>query len=446
MPSNEETDMSTNYSPNDLDALIAFINQAIAAAPGDTTALVRIADAVREHARAAKSGAPQSTDLLNTLLTRVCPPVRTAPTKPALTMMQPAFGRGAAGQADIPPMVKTAEGRRILLGKCLGRGGEGTVYKVPALPGKVAKIYKSDRFSSVQARQTMERKIRLLVKKKKVAYINDTLVAAIPSDVLYYDDGTFAGYVMPQISTAIKIFEVQREDRRRKIFPDLDYRGLIVIAYNLAEVVDHLHRNGIIVGDMNQNNIMVYQDGTVALIDCDSFDISDPDTGEHFPCTVGLQELLAPELQTAGRLADVPFTKESDCFSLAIHIFRLLMDNADPFGFRLTGNMRTSSSDMLQLNTAIVNGDCVYVRNIPGKAIPAWAPTLDILPQEIQDLFRRVFDYTAATVMRSIGSRPTAEEWVRALASFYQIPMTHCRQDPFHWYLPTVPSCPFCRK
>ena len=33
------------------------------------------------------------------------------------------------------------------------------------------------------------------------------------------------------------------------------------------------------------------------ILDVDSFDITDPDTGERFECTVGISEFLAPELQ-----------------------------------------------------------------------------------------------------------------------------------------------------
>lgn len=251
---------------------------------------------------------------------------------------------------------------------------------------------------------------------------------------------------MPQFATTTKLFNVQREGHRRKLFPDLDYRGLIVIAYNLAEAVNHLHGHGIVVGDMNQNNILVHPDGTIGLIDCDSFDVTDSDTGEHFPCCVGLAELLAPELQVVRTLRNASFTKKSDSFSLAIHIFRLLMNNADPFCFSLTGDARMTSVSIVDSGNHIVNGECVYLRDVPGKQIPKWSPTLAILPEDIQILFRRTFEYTASTATASVSKRPTASEWMDALQRFYQMPLTRCSKDEFHLYMPTLAECPFCVK
>lgn len=77
-----------------------------------------------------------------------------------------------------------------------------------------------------------------------------------------------------------------------------------------------MHLNDIVIGDMNMKNIHINEKGQVVLIDCDSFDITNPKTKEHFPCTVGLPEMLAPELQTCGNLANGKFSKESDDFRL----------------------------------------------------------------------------------------------------------------------------------
>lgn len=440
--------MNHNYNQKDLDALLSRISTAINAVQAEQTSisdelstLINIAEAAKDCVRSAKNGQVLNSDFLNALLLQS--PRQSVDTMTNTSYVHPlAFQQTTIGEATSVPRVKDSMGKRVVLGKCLGRGGEGSVYKIPSLPGKVAKIYFQERLTGLAA-TNMQRKITALSRKKRVAYINETLVASIPDELLFFQNGTFAGYVMPQFTTTTKIFEVQRDDRRRKLFPDLDYRGLIAIAYNLAEVVDHLHKNDIVVGDMNHNNILIHQDGTIALIDCDSFDITDTVTGDHFPCTVGLQELLAPEIQTVGSLKNGAFTKESDNFSLAIHIFRLLMNNADPFA----GTMTTSTSlSHISGNHAILMGECAYVRDVPGKEIPRWSPTLDILPKEIQELFRRVFDYTAESAMHSIHKRPSAAEWMKALQNFYQMPMTHCKQNSFHWYLPHQCECPFCAR
>ena len=443
--------MDFDYHSKDLDELAAYIDKAIASAHNengnnnaDLDILISIAEIAKKYALSAKNGVVSGSAFLKELIELSSPNyIYIPPIDSRNITMIPLYPSHSSQSQKIS--LKNSEGKPIILGKCLGQGGEGSVYKIPALPGKVAKVYHKRYLESSNC-QNVEKKIRYLLKKKDAAFIEDTLVAALPEEIIYYHDGSFAGYIMPQFASTTKLFEVQREGHRRKLFPDLDYRGLIVIAYNLAEAVNHLHKHGIVVGDMNQNNILVHPDGTIGLIDCDSFDVTDSDTGEHFPCCVGLAELLAPELQVVRTLRNASFTKKSDSFSLAIHIFRLLMDNADPFGFSLTGDARTTSVSIVDSGNHIVNGECVYLRDVPGKQIPKWSPTLAILPEDIQILFRRTFGYTASTAAASVSKRPTASEWMDALQRFYQMPLTRCSKDEFHLYMPTLAECPFCLK
>ena len=467
--------MNSDYRSKDIDALLAAIDRSISsvrAAHGsgdaDINVLIGIAETVKKHAVSAKNGVVSGPALLRDLVHQISDhspesieqgilplpwlfsltsvstgndPVKTVkPTSQSTGLTHTAPAR-TASFAEL----KTAHGTCLALGKCLGQGGEGEVYKIPALPGKVAKVYHRYR-ADLQSCSERERKIQYLVKKKDAAYIGDTLIAALPDEALYCPDGSFAGYIMPQFATTAKLFDIQREGYRRKLFPELDYRGLIAIAYNLAEAVDHLHRHGIVVGDMNQNNILVHSDGTIGLIDCDSFDVTNPDTGEHFPCCVGLAELLAPELQTVGSLKNGVFTRESDNFSLAIQIFRLLMNNADPFGYSMTGDTRMLSLSAVEAKNPIANGECVYFRSIPGKQIPNWSPALSALPEDIQLLFRRTFEYTAETAVSRASQRATASDWMSALQKFYGLPLKQCKKDSFHWFLPHLTECPFCSK
>lgn len=334
-------------------------------------------------------------------------------------------------------------GKRIRLGREIARGGEGAIFRIPDSPGKVAKIFHNQKLSDEQ-----EQKLKYLRSQKQNAFISNTLIASLPDELLYTADGSCCGYIMQHMPTTMKLTLVTRDSAlRTKALPDLNYRGLIVIAYNLAEAVAHLHGHNIIIGDMNQNNILVNPDGTIYLIDADSFDVTD-DQGIHHPCCVGISELLAPELQGVGPLKDKRFTRESDCFTLAIHIFRLLMQNTDPFSF-VPQASRSASAPEYSLNVAnnyaIIQGESVFFRDVPGKELPHWAPSLDTLPSYIVELFRRTFAYDSSTALAAIANRPTAEEWVAGLARFYQEPMKPCTSDPFHWYLRSHTECPLCR-
>lgn len=338
--------------------------------------------------------------------------------------------------------------KRYTLGQQLANGGEGIVYELSGDSSHVAKIYRADRFKSEAERSVMERKLRAMINMNVSATVDGLLRLAWPQDILY-ENGKIVGFIMPRITTKYKIFDVYRTGKnsiREKEYTNYTWKYSVQFAYNMAWVVNYLHRNNIVIGDLNQNNIAVdTKTGAVILIDCDSFDIRDPKTGEHFPCVVGLEEMLAPELQTVGSLRNGTFTKESDNFSLAIHIFRLLMNNEDPFGGAMTTN---ASQSNIPGNKAIINGECLYVRNVPGKKWLPRMPKLDILPPDIQKLFQKTFNYTATTALAKKNGRATAQEWVNALAVLSAAePNPHlkkCSVDSRHVYPVHNTSCPWC--
>ncbi len=336
-------------------------------------------------------------------------------------------------------------GKSYTLAAKLGSGGEGVVYEIQGDLSKVAKIYKKTKFKSDNERSTMDRKLKAMINMNIAVYVDGMLRLAWPLDILY-ENGCMVGFVMPKINSKCKIFDIQREGVIKRVYPNYTWKYAVQFAYNLSWVVKYLHDKNIVIGDLNQNNICIdTSTGAVILIDCDSFDIRDSKTGEHFPCVVGLPEMLAPELQTVGHLSKGTFTEETDNFSLAIHIFRLLMKNADPFG----GITQNRSVSNIPANAPIINGECAYVRNVPGKTIAGWSPTLDMLPVDIQQLFKRTFDYDANTAIKRINNRATAMEWCTALA-FLGAPepnpnLKTCSVNKKHVYPKHSSYCPWCR-
>ena len=341
-----------------------------------------------------------------------------------------------------------SSGKIYKLNHNLGEGGEGIVYGLLDDDKHVAKIYKENYFKTKSERDTAERKLKAMVAMQLSGYVDDKLRFTWPQDILYEDDEELGmvGFIMPRVPSSLKIYSVYRmDDAVKKIYPEFTWKYSLQFAYHLAWVVQYLHSKDIVVGDFNQNNIYVDTDTkAVVLIDCDSFDITDPYTREHFPCTVGFSEVLAPELQTVGNVRNGRFTKESDNFSLAIHIFRLLMRNADPFGGIIASGASTSS---IPQNQAIINGECQYVRNV-GKIIPKWSPKLEAMPVEIQELFKKTFDYTATTALRNRRRRATAEEWCNALRPYTRTGqnrrLKQCSHDPLHIYASHNRRCPWC--
>lgn len=346
------------------------------------------------------------------------------------------------------------------LGNQLGAGGEGTVYEIVGSSDKVAKLYKPEKINDKNLRDAKERKLRAMIGMNIQARVDNVLRLAWPLDVLY-NQGQMVGFVMPKISKMLKIFDIQRCWRKEsnnpstrevlKAYPGYTWKYSVQFAYNLAWVVNYVHSFGIVIGDLNQNNIYADTDtGAIVLIDCDSFDITDKNTGERFPCEVGLPEMLAPELQTVGQLKG-RFTMHTDNFSLAIHIFRLLMRNADPFtGVPSAG---ASSSAVTSANVNIVNGNCPYVRNCT-VSVPSWAPDFSILPLTVQNLFKKSFDYTATTAISKSTRRATAIEWCNVLAplaagepnpNLKTCTNTQNANHRYHVYASHNSTCPWCK-
>ncbi len=347
------------------------------------------------------------------------------------------------------PVYSGMYGTCYTTGKTLGSGGEGTIYSLTAHGNLVAKIYNPGKFHNEQERKQLERKLKTMI-SMNISTMSDGITRlAWPQDIIY-ENGKMAGFIMPKIDSKYKIYDLYRGGKnsmRDKVYPGYNWKYGVQFAWHLAWTTEYLHSRGIVIGDFNQTNIAIdTRHNTVILIDCDSFDIRDPVTGEHFPCCVGLDEMLAPELQMAGDLSKAEFTEESDNFSLAIHIFRLLMDNADPFGGRITSRASVSS---IPMNRAICNGECVYVRKVPGKEIPKWAPKPSMLPPDVLELFTKTFNYTARTAVRNIANRATAGEWRRTLEP-YGAPepnqkLKKCLIDPTHIYPAHNQTCPWCR-
>ena len=91
----------------------------------------------------------------------------------------------------------------------------------------------------------------------------------------------------------------------------------------LRRHLNRVHQRGIVVGDVNQKNLLVAADGSVRIVDCDSFQVRTP-KGRVYRCGVGVPEFTPPELQGKPSFASFDRTPDHDCFGLSVMIFYLL--------------------------------------------------------------------------------------------------------------------------
>jgi DNA-binding helix-hairpin-helix protein with protein kinase domain len=307
------------------------------------------------------------------------------------------------------------------LGQEIGAGGNGIVYTVSRRPELVAKIQKT-----ALSQHDID-KLDVLVRATTPELLS---VAAWPIDALKASSGQVVGFVMPRILDARPLYELYSPRSRIQHFPSADFRFLVHVAANIARLFAAVHKAGFICGDVNHSNILVRQTGTVAAVDCDSFQVGD---GSRFPCLVGTELFVPPELMGAA-LGATQRTAHHDSFGLAVLIFHLLFMGRHPFAGRFLGKGE------LPIERAIAESRFAYSRDTrrTQMAPPPFTPPMEAVGAAVVDLFERAFDPQAGAV-----GRPSPEAWIDAL-DVLKASLIPCQDVTWHHHLPSTRSCPWC--
>lgn len=304
------------------------------------------------------------------------------------------------------------------LSEKIGSGGEGTVFVCPSDRTMVAKIYHEP------ITEEKAGKLRWMAANKNEQLLK---VAAWVVDVLTdAPDGKVVGFLMPNVR-AKEIHELYSLKSRRVHFPDATWSFLVHAAANLARAFYNLHKNDHIMGDINHGNCVVLADGTVKLIDCDSFSITD---GVHrYPCEVGVATHLAPELQCMN-LRGVKREKKHDNFGLAVIIFQLLFLGRHPFAGNFIGSQDKSLEECIR-EVRFAFGNETHLR---GVKQPPGTLSLSAMPPRIALMFECAF---------LTEDRPEPREWIEALEDLKQN-LKQCAMHPGHQYFQELFACPWC--
>ena len=321
----------------------------------------------------------------------------------------------------LPDMVD-GRGQRLLLGALLGRGGEGAVYEVASHSDFLAKIYHSA--------MSPERadKIRTMI-----ALRNDRIskLTAWPLDLVSLASSrTPIGLLIPKFPGCKDIHQLYSPKSRQVEFQRADWRFLILASANTARAFAVVHDMGCIIGDVNHGGVLVAQDATVRLIDCDSFQVSNG--SRRFLCDVGVETFTSPELQGKS-LKRIVRNQNNDNFGLAVMIFLMLFMGRHPFAGKYLG------PDQMPIPRAIK--ECRFPYGALRAAVqmeqPPATPPLSIVGYEVAFLFERAF----AKEMIA-GGRPTPRDWVASLEQLERA-LKQCSANPSHWYRSDT-SCPWC--
>jgi DNA-binding helix-hairpin-helix protein with protein kinase domain len=333
----------------------------------------------------------------------------------------------------------------------LAKGAEGKIYNVTHDVGLVAKVYlpmarraseTQKEFAARAATTTAERhgKLKAMLREPPNDGGNVGHVSiAWPTDLLVDPDtgGGFRGFLMKRIpKDARALAAFTRPERRRADLKDLGHHHAYTTASNVARVFGVVHRSGFVVGDVSYANVLARRDGLVSLVDTDSFQVTDPRSGQVFRCPVGTPDFTPPELQGANfRMIDRKV--EHDLFGLAVLLFQLLMNGEHPFDG--TTSLEThggwTRGDRIRQKTNFPYGP----EQSPFQFGPIATP-LASLDSELQELFLKCF----TTGLRDPAKRPDASAWSAAIERA-EGRLKQCTRNKVHAYGGSLKTCPHCK-
>ncbi len=324
----------------------------------------------------------------------------------------------------IPGRLVDGRGDAINLGKELGRGGEGAVYDLVGQPDVVAKVYLKPPSAEHGAK---------LSAMAGMATPPLLRIAAWPTGTLHDPSGAVAGFTMPKVGGHEPVFKLYGPKLRLQEFPKADWRFLIHAAANAARSFSTVHAAGLVIGDVNHGNLVVGQDATVRMIDCDSFQVTQG--GKTWFCEVGVGTHQPPEMQARASYAGILRTPNQDDFGLAVIIFQLLCIARHPFAGRHKG-----AGEPPTIEDAIAGSRYAYSRERSRTAMepPPGSLPIGALTPTIQDLFEKAFAPGTTT-----GGRPDADRWVAALSELSS-DLKSCGTNGTHFFRRGLSACPWC--
>jgi hypothetical protein len=314
----------------------------------------------------------------------------------------------------------------------LNRGTEGAVYQVPGDNSVVFKIYRD----KVEDERVNKLTAMVADPPDDPMWHKGHASIAWPRDlVVLPDTREVCGFVMPRLRDCHPISTFYNLKFRRRELPFFTYKSLCRLGSNLASAVWAIHDKGYVIGDVNEGNIMATAGALAAIVDTDSFQIKDRNSGHVYRCPVYTPFYTAPEFQDVP-LDQVDRAPEQDLFGIAVVLFQLLMEGNLPFqcAFANTNN----APDTLE---CLKRGYFPYAQTQNGISAPPGAPPYKTLHPTLQRLFNLCF----LDGYQDPHMRPTAESWRRALLDS-EADLVECTANSQHYYFNHLNACHWCEQ
>jgi hypothetical protein len=190
----------------------------------------------------------------------------------------------------------------------IGAGGEGTVFRVRVGNRTLAvKLYHTP---------TTERQEKLTEMVSRSWQLPERKIA-LPDTIVRAPTGEIVGFGMPLLAgTPVEVAKLAQ--KKFRLAQGLSLRQIIKLFLDGAETLEILHRNGLVVGDMNDRNLL-FNGQELYWIDVDAWQFG------RFACPVATEDFLAPELYGFDLSLRPCFRPEHDWYAFAVHLFRSLL-------------------------------------------------------------------------------------------------------------------------
>jgi hypothetical protein len=302
-------------------------------------------------------------------------------------------------------------GKITLADTAFSSGGEGEVRNIVSpshLTGNCVKIYYTQKRTKQQ-----ENKIRFMVDNPPQQVEQKGFKIGWAIDIIHQNK-KFIGFMMPlafpnseklvilTVPTLSKkyAYSWQKFDRKHgkaALFNRLKLMNNIAIPIHL------LHQTGkYVLQDFKPDNVLITHSGQVTICDMDSIQITN---GQQilFRGTAATAGYAPPEFENngVGKSTTIPLQRSWDNFALSVVFYQLLF-GLHPYAVTPKRQKDANSSE---ISTNISDDLFPFGSNDHKiQIIPPLHNKFKILPQNIQDLFKRAFAFNA-------DNRPGAEEW-----------------------------------
>jgi len=324
--------------------------------------------------------------------------------------------------------VRTVDGATLVLGKELGKGGQGIVHRVKGTRHCV-KIY----FGLNEARRAA---LRLRLEKLRLLRADHTLI--LPRKLI---SAPLAGYVMDLVDDAdpSSTIAVGRAPAKENYAQTGGLRRRLLAGIQLAWAFQALHARGLAYCDLSFDNVYITRRGAprVRLIDCDNLTVQ----GAPPPRIQGTPWFIAPEVLD-GRFAPDSLT---DAHSLAVLLYHMLVQTHPLLGDSIRDCTHELEQQALRgrwpFDAGATSDQLPWVdhpdddRNRTKTGIPRKL----VLSGRLQQSFQQAMGPGLLDRKR----RPSEGHWAEVLSGAVDGVRT-CPSCNQHSYYNTKRSCPWC--